>query len=163
MLRTLLFAATLASNVAFASDIQKCIDPDGGVIYQDSPCARGRTLATIPRAPAYADPEALRAAENDRLKLQQALEFRARLAMLDASREAIARGVAPRMDYAPPYDVAPIGPEGPYYYAVPSYGVRGSGHSAPRSRPSIAASPGILDTPAPCTTLQCQQHPARRR
>ena len=167
MKRTMLFlsAVLLASQGAPAaeSEIQKCADPDGGVTYQDAPCAKGKTLATLPRAPAYADPAALRVAEAERLKLERAIEARARLAVLDASRDAIARGAPPRMEM-PTYDVAPSIPYEPYYYGVPAYGSnvrpeRMSSRGSTRNPGSIA-SPGILDTPAPCRTLQCQQRAA---
>ena len=159
----------LASNGALAAEteIQKCADPDGGVTYQDAPCAKGKTLATLPRAPAYADPAALLVAEAERLKLERALEARARLAVLDASRDAIERGAPPRMEL-PGYDASNV-PYESYYYAGPLYGGGGRPerprfHGATRNSGTMAP-PGILDTPAPCNTLQCQQRaaPAARR
>jgi uncharacterized protein DUF4124 len=166
MTRTILCfaAALLASSFAQAEiEIQKCADRDGGITYQDAPCAKGKTLATLPRAPAYADPAALRVAEAERLQLERAMEARARLAVLDASRDAIARGVPPRLDL-PAYDVGPPIPYEPYYYALPSYGGRGrperTGRRGAANAPAASLSPGILDTPAPCRTLQCQQRAA---
>ena len=157
-------AALLASSVALADEIQKCADPDGGITYPDSPCGKAKTLATLPRAPAYADPAALAVAEAERLKLERAIEARARLAVLDASRDAIARGAPPQMD-VPAYD-GPV-PYEPYYYGAPSYGgrvrpdkIRGRGAA---NASGILPPPGILDTPAPCSTLQCQQRAASPR
>jgi hypothetical protein len=167
MMRTLTLVATalFAAGAANAADIQKCADPDGGITYQDSPCPSGTTIGTLPRAPAYADPAALRLAESERLRLERAQESRARLAVLDASREAIARGAPPRFD-VPVYDVAPPAPYEPYYYAAPAYppNVRSdrSRNRGAAVAPGTLASPGILDTPAPCNTLKCRQQRADR-
>ena len=158
-------AALLVSSAALADDIQKCADPDGGITYQDAPCGKGKTLATLPRAPAYADPAALAVAEADRLKLERAIESRARLAVLDASRDAIARGAPPQMD-VPAYDGS-VAPYEPYYYGAPYYGGRGRhdriGGRGPAYATGTLPPPGILDTPAPCRTLQCQQRAASPR
>ena len=164
-LSTLLVAGMLVSSTALADDIQKCADPDGGITYQDSPCPGGKTIATLPRAPAYADPAALRLAESERLRLERAQESRARLALLDASREAIARGAPPRFEL-PGYDVAPPAPAEPYYYSVPAYPQKGRPQRVrdPRETPGtgLLASPGILDSPVPCSTPLCQQQRAAR-
>ena len=69
-----LAAATLVLALpAGAADIQKCLDWDGSIVYQDTPCPKGTGIGAIPRDTSTANPDAVRQAEEDRRLLAQIL------------------------------------------------------------------------------------------
>ena len=74
MFRAIAVAGLAASFAASAANIQKCADPNGGITYQDHPCARGTTIGSVPRETAQADPAALQRLERERLQLERAAD-----------------------------------------------------------------------------------------
>jgi len=150
--------ALVASVPASASDIQKCLDWEGTIVYQDTPCEKGTEIGKIPRDTSQANPDAIRRAEEDRRLL-------ANILLAKASRppatQVVVAGPLPSLDYTSGDDTT---------YTAPVYGYAGSGYGRRAShrphasmsrdgngRNAIAGPPSILDSPAPCNTLQCRQ------
>jgi len=158
-----LAAATLVLALpAAAADIQKCLDWDGSIVYQDTPCPKGTGIGAIPRDTSTANPDAVRQAEEDRRLLAQILLAKA--ARSPAVQVIVPGGGGSATDtigVEPSYATEPA-----YGYASPLYGP-GSGRYARGSfrngtgrdivRGPIARSPAILDSPAPCNTALCRQ------
>jgi hypothetical protein len=160
-----LAAASLAMALpATAADIQKCLDWDGNVAYQDTPCPIGTAIGAIPRDTSKANPDAVRQAEEDRRLLAQILLAKA--ARSPAVQVIVPNGGAPAADE---FAVEPSYAEPVYGYAAPVYGYGSAlprGHPRGKSRDStgrdmfpspITRPPTILDSPAPCNTVQCGQ------
>jgi hypothetical protein len=159
-----LAAATLALGLpAAATDIQKCLDWDGSIVYQDTPCPKGTGIGAIPRDTSKANPDAVRQAEEDRRLLAQILLAKA--SRSPAVQVIVPGGGAPATDaiaVEPPYAMEPAyGYAGPVYGAGPGRGYsRGNSRDGPGRdtlRSPIARSPAILDSPAPCNTALCRQ------
>jgi hypothetical protein len=170
MKMTLLLAPIAAATFglalpAAAADIQKCLDWEGTIVYQDTPCPKGTAVGAIPRDTSKANPDAVRQAEEDRRLLAQILLAKASRSpavqvIVPGSGSAMSDGVAIEPGYAaePAYGYGT-----PAYGSGPGRGYRDRGGRDAALRSPIARSPGILDTPAPCNTLQCQRARDSRR
>ena len=167
----LIWAALVVPASAAGGDIQKCLDWDGTIVYQDTPCAKGTGIGAIPRDTSRPSPEAIRQAEADRRLLGQIL-------VAKAARSPSVQVIVPGSHQAPD-EMADTGSDSaapaPVYGYAPGYGYgpsayAGSGPAVnhdrgdrsrrmPRNgeslRSPIARPPAILDSPAPCTTLSC--------
>lgn len=156
-----LFAAAFAWSLpAAAADIQKCLDWEGTVVYQDTPCAKGTGIGAVPRDTSRPNPDALRQAEEDRRLLAQIL-------LAKAARSPAVQVIVPGgPGGAEPYASAGVEPsyaagDASYVYGAPVYGggsMRGHRREVPErklARSPIARSPAILDSPAPCNTALC--------
>lgn len=150
-----------AASTAYAQGaIRKCIGADGKVVYQDVPCESGKkTAGRVQRDRSSADPAGLKRAQAEReraarfaasrMKQQAAEDEKARAA--DAEAQAYARAAAA--------DAEANAAAEPRYYYVP-LPLAEQPVQLPRSAgasPAILQRPGILDTPAPCKTAQCEK------
>jgi hypothetical protein len=159
-LSPLLGAALVLSAPAGAADIQKCLDWEGTIVYQDTPCPKGTAVGAIPRDTSKANPDAVRQAEEDRRLLAQILLAKA--ARSPAVQVIVPGGGSSTSDgvaVEPSYAAEPV-----YGYGAPVYGSGfnrgyrgGRGGRDATLRSPIARSPGILDSPVPCNTVQCQR------
>jgi hypothetical protein len=153
--------ALLTAFVGAQVAIQKCVSADGKVSYQDGPCEASKKAAgQVQRDHSRADPAAIQRAKDERARSdqfsaaraeRQAADDQARAKADEAEAKAIAKAEA---------DARATAAAEPRYYYVPVPVVVQQATQPPRSvggSPGITQPPGILDTPAPCTTAQCRK------
>ncbi len=112
--------------------IQKCVDREGDITYQDTTCERGSTsIAHIARDTRQADPAALQRAREEQERADRAMDRRARLALAEAelrSRQPLPGAGGPLL-MPEPYSAEPY-----YVYAGGAPGAvkrsRGATHSS---------------------------------
>ena len=153
-----------ATAVYAQGAIQKCIGTDGRVTYQDTPCAAGKTSGQVERDTRAADPDALKRAGADQERADKLAETRARIAASDANRKFSRAETAEQA--SPPAEPQYLylgdlqrGVVGGRESAKPGKGTRPSGPAVnpnPHSQGTMPV-PGIMQSPAPCTTVQCRK------
>jgi hypothetical protein len=151
-------ALTLSMSIAHGQAIQKCVDAAGKVVYQDKPCDAGKTVAgEVQRDLSRADPAAIRRAQEERERSEKFTAARARQQAADDERQARADDAEAKRLVKAEADARARADAEPRYYYVPIPVVQQPAGRSAGASPAITQPPGILDTPAPCTTLQCRK------